>query len=127
MQSLLSSNINVWMLSGDRQENAVSIAKSSRLLRDETPMILLPDCPLDESREIILEHLDKISGQKLDGMTNELALVVSGRTIGQCSECPRIYKVKILEIFEIWMHMLMTYNLIGCVKVMSMLPTSNLL
>ena len=90
MRLLLEADIFVWMLSGDRQENAVSIAKSSGLIEETTPILLLPDCDLDESRRICLEHVDRFGEMRLDRKRNDLALVVSGRSIGQCRDCPSI-------------------------------------
>ncbi len=50
MSQLLSAGLRVWLLSGDRQENAVSVARASGLVGPGEPVLLLPECPIDESR-----------------------------------------------------------------------------
>ncbi len=108
MSRLLSAGLRVWLLSGDRQviflyvflekknklassilqENAVSVARSSGLLPPGAPVLLLPDCPLEESRSVLREHVSGFSRRRLSGRCNPVALVVSGATVGQARECP---------------------------------------
>ena len=70
------------------QENAVSVARSSGLLPPGAPVLLLPDCPLEESRSVLREHVSGFSRRRLSGRCNPVALVVSGATVGQARECP---------------------------------------
>lgn len=97
IQKLLKANINIWILSGDRQENAVSTAKRAGLIHDHVPLILIPDCDLDEAREIASDHVAKFREQNLVTKCHALVLVVAGRSIGHCHSCTKL-KDHLLEL-----------------------------
>ncbi len=87
MQRLHMSGLRVWLLSGDRQENAVSVARASGLLAPEEPLLLLPEASQDESKAIAKEHVQSFMTEKLSGRCHAAALVLAGATVGQCKEC----------------------------------------
>ncbi|XP_059086282.1 uncharacterized protein LOC131882984 isoform X2 [Tigriopus californicus] len=97
IQKLLKANINIWILSGDRQENAVSTAKRAGLIHDHIPLILIPDCDLDEARDIACDHVAKFREENLASKCHALVLVVAGRSIGHCHDCPKL-KNHLLEL-----------------------------
>lgn len=47
--ALLKANIHVWVLTGDKQETAINVAHSARLLHAGMPLLLLNEDSLDVS------------------------------------------------------------------------------
>lgn len=45
--ALLKADINIWVLTGDKQETAINIGYSSRLMVHGTPLIILNEDSLD--------------------------------------------------------------------------------
>lgn len=45
--ALLKANINVWVLTGDKQETAINIAHSAKLIHTGMPLIILNEESLD--------------------------------------------------------------------------------
>ncbi|XP_018568743.1 probable phospholipid-transporting ATPase IA isoform X3 [Anoplophora glabripennis] len=77
--SLLQADINVWVLTGDKQETAINIGYSCKLLTHGIPLIVLNEDGLDKVRESILRHCDEL-GDNLEKQ-NEIALVIDGKTL----------------------------------------------
>ena len=90
MSSLLSAGLRVWLLTGDRQENAVSVARASGLVSPGQPVLLLPESPLEESRAVLGEHVQGLSGLSGGGCRGGAALVLAGEMVGQCAECSTV-------------------------------------
>lgn len=51
--SLLKADINVWVLTGDKQETAINIGYSCKLLVQGMPLIILNEGSLDVSKEFV--------------------------------------------------------------------------
>ena len=49
IEALLKADINVWVLTGDKQETAINIGYSTRLIVQGTPLIILNETSLDVS------------------------------------------------------------------------------
>lgn len=47
--ALLKANIHVWVLTGDKQETAINVAHSARLLHAAMPLLVLNEDSLDVS------------------------------------------------------------------------------
>lgn len=47
--SLLKANIQIWVLTGDKQETAINIAHSARLIHGGMPLVILNENSLDVS------------------------------------------------------------------------------
>jgi len=78
---LLEANINVWMLTGDKQETAINIAKSCRLHKEDTEMIIINAKNLDEAKEEINEHISNFSQNNAIGHSNDVTLVLDGKSL----------------------------------------------
>ncbi|KAJ8973941.1 hypothetical protein NQ317_002445 [Molorchus minor] len=77
--ALLEADINVWVLTGDKQETAINIGYSCRLLSQGIQLIILNEDGLDKVREVILRHCDEL-GENLEKQ-NEIALIIDGKTL----------------------------------------------
>jgi phospholipid-transporting ATPase len=78
---LLEAGIHVWVLTGDKQETAINIGHSCRLLREGMPILIINSDTLDETREEIRQHLDGLRQEGAIGQDNAVAIVVDGRTL----------------------------------------------
>lgn len=105
---LREAGINVWVLTGDKQETAIQIAKSTHLFSEDQHMITL-NAHNQEETELMIDHelgqieLDRKtprsrpssarrrmgstkSLRSLTGRKMDYALVVDGRTLAYCLE-----------------------------------------
>jgi len=78
---LLEAGIHVWVLTGDKQETAINIGHSCKLLKENMPILIINSDTLDETREEIRQHLDSLRQDDAVGRDNEVAVVVDGRTL----------------------------------------------
>ncbi|XP_048480918.1 probable phospholipid-transporting ATPase IA isoform X3 [Plutella xylostella] len=83
--SLLKANIHVWVLTGDKQETAINIAHSARLVHATMPLIILNEDSLDGTRDNISRHTTDF-GSNLR-QQNDVALVVDGKTLKYAMGC----------------------------------------
>ncbi len=78
---LLEANIHVWVLTGDKQETAINIGHSCRLLREGMSIIILNADSLDEAHRQIDEQLTNFRLADTVGSDNFVAVVVDGQTL----------------------------------------------
>ncbi|XP_037297496.1 probable phospholipid-transporting ATPase IA isoform X3 [Manduca sexta] len=83
--ALLKANIHVWVLTGDKQETAINIAHSARLIHASMPLIILNEDSLDGTRESISRHAVDF-GDNLRKQ-NEVALIIDGKTLKYAMGC----------------------------------------
>ncbi|XP_023288941.1 probable phospholipid-transporting ATPase IA isoform X3 [Orussus abietinus] len=85
LQALIQANINVWILTGDKQETAINIGYSCRLITHPMPLIIVNEPSLDKTREVIIQHcLD--FGQDLR-CQNDVGLVIDGNSLKYALSC----------------------------------------
>ncbi|XP_049826027.1 probable phospholipid-transporting ATPase IA isoform X3 [Aethina tumida] len=77
--ALLKADINVWVLTGDKQETAINIGYSCRLISQGMQLIILNEDGLDKTREAILKQCNDL-GDSLE-KPNEIALIIDGKTL----------------------------------------------
>lgn len=69
--ALLKGGINFWLLTGDKQETAINIGFSCKLLSRDMPLIIINEESFDATRELVIETVS----------TPESALVIDGRSL----------------------------------------------
>ncbi|XP_065347057.1 probable phospholipid-transporting ATPase IA isoform X1 [Cloeon dipterum] len=80
----LKADIHVWILTGDKQETAINIGYSCRLLTPGMNILILDQGSLDNTRDKINEYTQRIMREGSGGETSrdsEFALVVDGKTL----------------------------------------------
>ncbi|XP_027829644.1 phospholipid-transporting ATPase IB-like [Ovis aries] len=77
--SLLKANIKIWVLTGDKQETAVNIAYSCKLLSGQMPRIQLNTNSLEATQQVINQNCQDLGA--LLGKENDLALIIDGKTL----------------------------------------------
>ncbi|XP_044018116.1 probable phospholipid-transporting ATPase IA isoform X3 [Aphidius gifuensis] len=79
LQALLQANINVWVLTGDKQETAINIGYSCKLITQTMPLIIINENSLDKTRDVIVQHCAEF-GQDLR-CQNDVGLVIDGTSL----------------------------------------------
>ncbi|XP_068840460.1 phospholipid-transporting ATPase IB-like [Capricornis sumatraensis] len=77
--SLLKANIKIWVLTGDKQETAINIAYSCKLLSGQMPRIQLNTNSLEATQQVINQNCQDLGA--LLGKENDLALIIDGKTL----------------------------------------------
>eukprot|EP00003_Mantamonas_plastica_P029366 TRINITY_DN6933_c0_g1_i2.p1 TRINITY_DN6933_c0_g1~~TRINITY_DN6933_c0_g1_i2.p1 ORF type:complete len:1034 (-),score=367.37 TRINITY_DN6933_c0_g1_i2:110-3211(-) len=81
IQYLLDCNIHVWVLTGDKQETAINIGYSSRLLVDDMELLEVPVGGTDQCGSLLNQWLKAYTNPDKPP-TKPLALVIGGRSLG---------------------------------------------
>lgn len=76
----LEANIKVWVLTGDKQETAINIGHSSRLLDHESQIILINTESLEETKNEVRTQLKRLIGASEVEVSNA-SLVVDGPSL----------------------------------------------
>ncbi|XP_014207463.1 probable phospholipid-transporting ATPase IA isoform X3 [Copidosoma floridanum] len=85
IEALIQADINVWVLTGDKQETAINIGYSCRLITHPMPLIIINEGSLDKTREVIIQRcLD--FGQDLR-CQNDVGLVIDGNSLKYALSC----------------------------------------
>ncbi|XP_022668387.1 probable phospholipid-transporting ATPase IA isoform X3 [Varroa destructor] len=77
---LLRANIKVWVLTGDKQETAINIGYSTRLLSAEMELVVVNEATLDNTRACVSKHLNERRAQ-LAAPENQLGLIIDGKSL----------------------------------------------
>ena len=78
---LLEANIHVWMLTGDKQETAINIAKSCKLHKDNCELLIINSASAEEAAEDIKEQIEMLRKENLVGRDNDITLIVDGKSL----------------------------------------------
>ncbi|XKL62821.1 hypothetical protein PGB90_002654 [Kerria lacca] len=80
IDALLEAGINIWILTGDKQETAINIGYACRLLSDELPIIILNSVNLGILRHSINRYKNEM-GEYFGKPGNNYGLVVTGDSL----------------------------------------------
>ncbi|CAG7734664.1 unnamed protein product [Allacma fusca] len=81
--ALLKAGISVWVLTGDKQETAINIGYSCRLLNQSMELLIINQDSLDATRDCILRYVNDLSrdnGQVLP-KENDAAVIIDGKSL----------------------------------------------
>ncbi|KAI0216378.1 putative phospholipid-transporting ATPase VD [Lamellibrachia satsuma] len=95
--ALREAGINVWVLTGDKQETALNIAYSCQLISFDQELICLTARNKDSIGDLLkgkLEHIERLKqeqvvhpgGKAMEPIDRQVALVVDGKTLGYVLE-----------------------------------------
>ncbi|GAB1289701.1 Phospholipid-transporting ATPase IA [Apodemus speciosus] len=79
IETLMKADIKIWILTGDKQETAINIGHSCRLLKRNMGMIVINEGSLDGTRETLSRHCTTL-GDALR-KENDFALIIDGKTL----------------------------------------------
>lgn len=82
IHTLQSAGIKVWVLTGDRQETAINIGMSCKLISEDMTLLIINEESSDATRDNISKKLTAIRSQAASSVEMEtLALVIDGRSL----------------------------------------------
>ncbi|KAM9236181.1 phospholipid-transporting ATPase IA [Leptosomus discolor] len=79
IETLMKADIKIWILTGDKQETAINIGHSCKLLRKNMGLIVINEGSLDGTRETLSHHCSTL-GDALR-KENDFALIIDGKTL----------------------------------------------
>lgn len=79
--TLQQAGIKVWVLTGDRQETAINIGLSCRLISESMSLVIVNEENMQDTKQYINNKLEQIKAQKSTGDLEELALVIDGKSL----------------------------------------------
>lgn len=82
IHTLQQANIKVWVLTGDRQETAINIGMSSKLLSEDMTLLIVNEENREATRDNIQKKLDAIHNNAEGSIEMDtLALVIDGKSL----------------------------------------------
>ncbi|KAG0689388.1 aminophospholipid translocase [Pichia californica] len=80
---LQDAGINVWVLTGDRQETAINVGMSCKLLSEDMNLLIINEDSKDDTCENMIEKLTVLHGEEISQEDKDsLALVIDGKSLG---------------------------------------------
>lgn len=82
IHTLQSAGIKVWVLTGDRQETAINIGMSCKLVSEDMTLLIVNEESSSATRDNIQKKLDAVNSQHSTGHERDvLALVIDGKSL----------------------------------------------
>ncbi|KAF9240395.1 Ca-transporting ATPase [Melanogaster broomeanus] len=81
IHTLQMAGIKIWVLTGDRQETAINIGMSCRLISESMDLVILNEETAHDTTEFISKRLNAIKNQRSTGDLEDLALVIDGKSL----------------------------------------------
>ncbi|KAM6501949.1 calcium transporting ATPase [Amanita muscaria] len=82
IHTLQQAGIKVWVLTGDRQETAINIGMSCRLISESMNLVIVNEENAHDTNEFITKRLSAIKNQRSTGELEDLALIIDGKSLG---------------------------------------------
>ncbi|XP_036424324.1 phospholipid-transporting ATPase IA isoform X5 [Colossoma macropomum] len=79
IETLMKADIKIWILTGDKQETAINIGHSCKLLTKNMGLLVINEETLDGTRETLSHHCGML-GDALH-KENDFALIIDGKTL----------------------------------------------
>ncbi|KAF2763443.1 putative phospholipid-transporting ATPase [Pseudovirgaria hyperparasitica] len=82
IHTLQNAGIKVWVLTGDRQETAINIGMSCKLVSEDMTLLIINEETAEATRDNISKKLKAIQSQNMGGAEMDvLALVIDGKSL----------------------------------------------
>ncbi|KAF8893873.1 aminophospholipid-transporting P-type ATPase [Infundibulicybe gibba] len=82
IHTLQMAGIKVWVLTGDRQETAINIGMSCRLISESMNLVIVNEENAHDTQEFLSKRLSAIKNQRNAGELEDLALIIDGKSLG---------------------------------------------
>ncbi|KAI5476970.1 phospholipid-translocating ATPase [Pseudohyphozyma bogoriensis] len=80
--TLQQAGIKVWVLTGDRQETAINIGLSCRLISESMSLVIINEDNLHDTKDFLVKRLEAVKNARNAGDFEELALIIDGKSLG---------------------------------------------
>lgn len=81
IHTLQTAGIKIWVLTGDRQETAINIGMSCKLISEDMTLLIVNEESAPATRENLSKKLQAIQSQAATGETEALALIIDGKSL----------------------------------------------
>jgi phospholipid-transporting ATPase len=82
IHTLQTAGIKIWVLTGDRQETAINIGMSCKLISEDMTLLIINEETAAATRDNLQKKLSAVQSQFQSGVTIEtLALVIDGKSL----------------------------------------------
>ncbi|KZV78063.1 phospholipid-translocating P-type ATPase, partial [Exidia glandulosa HHB12029] len=81
IHTLQQAGIRIWVLTGDRQETAINIGLSCRLISESMNLVIVNEDNAHSTKEFITKRLTAIKNQQRTGEQEDLALIIDGKSL----------------------------------------------
>ena len=81
IHTLQAAGIKIWVLTGDRQETAINIGMSCKLISEDMTLLIINEESSGATRDNIQKKLDAVRSQAASGEIDTLALVIDGKSL----------------------------------------------
>lgn len=82
IHTLQEAGLKIWVLTGDRQETAINIGMSCRLLSEDMNLLMINEDSKEKTSDNMIEKLDAINEHKISPQEMDtLALVIDGKSL----------------------------------------------
>ncbi|XP_017961003.1 probable phospholipid-transporting ATPase IA isoform X2 [Drosophila navojoa] len=85
IDALLQAGIYIWVLTGDKQETAINIGYSCKLISNTMDILILNEGSLDATRDAVLRHVGEFKSSSTKDAN--VALVIDGKTLKYALTC----------------------------------------
>ncbi|KAL0956262.1 hypothetical protein HGRIS_002416 [Hohenbuehelia grisea] len=81
IHTLQMAGIKVWVLTGDRQETAINIGMSCRLIAESMNLVIVNEETAQATEDFLSKRLSAIKNQRNTGELEDLALIIDGKSL----------------------------------------------
>lgn len=81
IHTLQTAGIKVWVLTGDRQETAINIGMSCKLISEDMTLLIINEETSTATKESLQKKYDAVRSQAASGEYDTLALVIDGKSL----------------------------------------------
>ncbi len=83
IHTLQTAGIKIWVLTGDRQETAINIGLSCKLISEDMNLLIVNEDTFESTQDNIRKKLQIISGPEITAREEStLALIIDGKSLG---------------------------------------------
>lgn len=81
IHTLQTAGIKVWVLTGDRQETAINIGLSCRLISESMNLVIINEENAHDTADLVAKRLAAVKAQRNEGDLEEMALIIDGKSL----------------------------------------------
>lgn len=82
IHTLQQAGIKVWVLTGDRQETAINIGMSCKLISEDMTLLIVNEDNKEATRANLQKKYDAITGERVERIEmDQLALIIDGKSL----------------------------------------------
>ncbi|KAJ9299710.1 hypothetical protein DTO271G3_2594 [Paecilomyces variotii] len=81
IHTLQTAGIKIWVLTGDRQETAINIGMSCKLISEDMTLLIVNEESAQATRENLMKKVQAVQSQANSGEVEPLALIIDGKSL----------------------------------------------